>query len=264
MNIQDIIEKRVSVRTFNENRTIPQSDIATLEQAIASVKTPFKGDYKIELKKFDLKGPQSPSTYGTISGASWYLLMGIADNELSALAAGYAMEEVVLKATELGLGTCWMALTFKGSDFAKEAQFDDATPLKIISPVGYAAEKRRFMESITRMSLGSSKRKKMKDLFSEAEFGKEVAEDNVFYKALEMMRLAPSAKNTQPWRALVEGNSIWFYYITKTEAAVLDLGIGLSHFELTMKAEGKTGIWSDAKYAPMHEDYKPMVKYTLQ
>ena len=43
----------------------------------------------------------------------------------------------VLKATELGLRTCWMTLTFKGSEFIKGSEMPADQPLRIISPVGY-------------------------------------------------------------------------------------------------------------------------------
>lgn len=264
MKIEEIIENRVSVRTFDETREPDNKVIEAVRQSISEVSTPFGGDFTIDFKKFDLKGPQAPGTYGTISGAQWYLLMGIKDDDMAALAAGYGMEKVVLKATELGLGTCWMALTFKGSDFKKATEMPADEPLRIISPVGYPAKKRKILESITRMTLKSSKRKPMDELFFEGEFGTPVAEGNRFYKALAMMRLAPSAKNTQPWRALVRGNEVWFYYEAKTEASTLDLGIGLCHFDLTLKEEGFEGEWTKSVDAPEKQGYIPVVKFTLK
>ncbi len=264
MDIKDIIEERVSVRTFDESKVLEPQVIDTLKRAIKSASAPFEGKYSIKLQKFDLKGPQRPSTYGTISGANWYLLMGIHDDDMSALAAGYAMEEVVLKATELGLGTCWMALTFKGSDFAKGTVLPPDEPLRIISPVGYPAKKRKIIESLTRMTMGSAKRKPMNDLFWEGEFGNPLPENNQFYEALAMMRLAPSAKNSQPWRALVQNNEVWFYYEAKTDASILDLGIGLCHFDLTLKANGKNGKWTKSSNAPEKKGYMPVIKFSLE
>lgn len=263
MNIREKIEKRVSVRTFDKSRELSNEVIEEIRRSIATVSAPFDGKYTIDFKKFDLQGPQTPSTYGTISGASWYLLMGIHDDEISALAAGYALEEVVLCATGLGLGTCWMALTFKGSDFTRDSEMPADEPLRIISPVGYPATKRKMLESLTRVTLGSSKRKPMSDLFSEGEFGIPVKDDNKFFEALSMMRLAPSAKNTQPWRALVRGNEVWFYYEQKTDASILDLGIGLCHFDLTLKAKGYKGVWEKSVRAPERKGYIPVVKYIL-
>lgn len=264
MNIKDIIRARKSVRTFDENRSLTASDVEAIENAIKEANSPFGGKYTIEFKKFNLKGPQSPSTYGTISGASWYLLMGIHDDETSALSAGFAMEQVVLKATGLDLGTCWMALTFKGKDFMHDSDMPADQPLRIISPVGFPAKKKRIIESLTRFSLGSANRKPMDDLFSEGSFGQPVSKENPLYEPLEMMRLAPSAKNTQPWRALVQGDSVWFYYVDKSEASLLDLGIGLCHFYLTLKASGGDGTWSKAEDAPERKDYIPVMKFTIK
>ena len=262
MKITDTIKERTSVRTFAD-RQLDKNTVDTLNSSIAQASSPFGGQYTIELKQFDLRGPLSPSTYGTISGASWYLLLGIHDDEASALSAGYAMEQVVLKATELGLGTCWMALTFKGADFMRGSDMPASTPLKIISPVGYPAGRRRMLESITRLSLGSAKRKPMDELFSEGTFGTPVSEGSVYYQPLAMMRLAPSAKNTQPWRALVQGDRVWFYYVDKTEASLLDLGIGLCHFSLTLEHNGHTGTWSEAADAPAYPGWKAVKAFTL-
>lgn len=261
-SIREIIVKRVSVRTYDGSRQLSDEVVEQIRQSIANASAPFGGKFTIDFKKFDLKGPQSPSTYGVVSGASWYLLMGIHDDEISALSAGYAMEKVVLEATGIGLGTCWMALTFKGSDFTKESQMPADEPLRIISPVGYPAAKRKMLESLTRVTLGSSRRKPMDDLFSEGDFGTPVRVDSVFYEALSMMRLAPSAKNTQPWRALVRGNEVWFYYEKKSEASILDLGIGLCHFDLTLKAAGREGTWAKSTDAPQRKGYIPVIKYS--
>lgn len=263
MSITEIIEKRTSVRTYAD-RPVEQSAIDALNASIASASSPFGGEYTIELKKFDLKGPQRPSTYGTISGASWYLLLGIHDDDTSALAAGFAMEQVVLKATELGLGTCWMAMTFKGADFMRGSDMPSSTPLKIISPVGYSAGKRRMLESITRLSVGSAKRKPMAELFADGSFGTPVPEGSTFYRALEMMRLAPSAKNSQPWRALVQGDTVSFYYVDKTDAAILDLGIALCHFDLTLKSEHKHGTWRLTTDLPAHDGWHPVATFTIK
>lgn len=264
IDIQEIIKERVSVRTFDANQPLSVNEIAVLNKVISETVSPFGGKYKIELKKFDFKGPQRPSTYGTVSGASWYILMSISEDDISVLSAGFVMEHVILKATELGLGTCWMGVTFKKSDFFENSGILSEMPLKIISPVGYPAKKRSVRDSMTRLTLNSSKRKPMDFLFWEGEFGKPISETNQFYEALSMMRLAPSAKNKQPWRALVRGNTVYFYYEFKSEASILDLGIGLCHFDLTMKASGKSGVWSKITNSQETKNLIPVVKFILR
>ena len=57
---------------------------------------------------------------------------------------------------------------------------------------------------------------------------------------LEMVRLAPSAVNKQPWRAIVKDNVVHFYLkrskgfekASDLDMQMIDMGIALSHFSL--------------------------------
>ena len=65
-----------------------------------------------------------------------------------------------------------------------------------------------------------------------------------------MARLAPSATNKQPWRAVVDGNTVHFYeYKTLKDSPLgdvqkVDIGIALAHFDLTEKENGHSGQFS--------------------
>lgn len=253
-DIDKIIAERRSVRSFNPNEQMTEKEAAILRAAIADTQSPFGGRVVVELKRFDLEGTFKPSTYGTINGASWYFLMGTDSAEVSQLSLGFKMEQVVLKATSMGLGTCWIAATFKGTTFSKAAGFAEDTPLQVVMPVGYPAEKKSIKEKLMRATLGSAKRKPMADLFI-------VDEQSEYYEPLEMMRLAPSSTNSQPWRAEVVGSEVYFYYVDKSEASILDLGIGLSHFYLAAKERGIDGTLSICREAPVHDKWIPLVKF---
>lgn len=252
--IKKIISERSSVRTFDKQRPLSQQDVETLRDAVSGATTPFGGKISIALKEFAIEGTFKPSTYGTINGASWYFLMGTDSSEEAQLSLGFRMEQVVLKATSMGLGTCWIAATFKGTTFASAADFPEDTPLQIVMPVGYPAQKKSILEKITRAAAGSAKRKPMADLFI-------VGPESKFYEPLEMMRLAPSSTNSQPWRAMVEGGTVYFYYENKSKASILDLGIGLSHFYLSAKENGIEGELSICREAPAHDKWIPLVKF---
>lgn len=243
MNITDIIKMRKSVRSFS-GTPLNAQQIAQINQAIAEAKSPFGGDYVIKLSSVDADQSFKPSTYGVITNAKDFLLMGVGDTEHSALSAGYAMEQVVLKATEMGLGTCWIAATFKKSIFERVAAFPEATPLKIISPIGEPAQKRSFMEKFTRFAVGADNRKPFDKLFFAGNFTTPLSPDNQFGQPLEMMRLAPSSTNSQPWRALVVDNRVDFYYKSRGIVSVLDMGIGLCHFNLSAQAVGLNGTFA--------------------
>ncbi|MDE6276968.1 MAG: nitroreductase family protein, partial [Muribaculaceae bacterium] len=202
MNIIDAMKERRSVRTFDGNGLTP-AQIAKLENAIRESTTPFGGNISIKLRKFNLKEGYKPSTYGMIRGAEDFFLLGIAGDEASALSAGYRFEQVVLRAWELGLGTCWIAATFKGSDFERGTTWPDGEQLKVICPVG-VAEPPALMEKLIRLTMGSKKRLPFNDLFFYKDFKTAIPDDNKFPEALEMMRIAPSSTNSQPGRVLVD------------------------------------------------------------
>ena len=63
---------------------------------------------------------------------------------------------------------------------------------------------------------------------------------------LEMVRLAPSAVNKQPWRVVIADNAAHFYlkrskgfgHETDLDMQKIDMGIALCHFALTAKESG--------------------------
>lgn len=65
------------------------------------------------------------------------------------------------------------------------------------------------------------------------------------FQPLEMVRLAPSAVNKQPWRMIVTEEAVHFYLQRskgfsggKLDMQKMDLGIALCHFELMAKELG--------------------------
>lgn len=261
MNIIEAMKERRSVRTFDGDGLDTQQ-ISELEQAVENSSSPFGGSLTIKLKKFNLKEGYKPSTYGMIKGAEDFFLLGIGSDEESALTAGYRFEQVVLKAWQMGLGSCWIAATFKGSDFDKGITWPEGEELKVICPVG-KAEKPSMKEKLTRLTLGSKNRKPFDDLFFYKDFKTAVPEDNLFREALEMLRVAPSSTNSQPWRALVAGDTVHFYYKPKSPASVLDTGIGICHFHETERFYGHDGDFSKISVAPVPpENWRYLVSYT--
>ena len=261
MDIIQAMKERRSVRSFNE-KPLDKEMIDKLHKIIDESYTLFGGDITIRLKRFDIKGDFKPSTYGVIKGASDYFLMGIGEGEDSDLTAGFQFEQVVLKAWELGLGTCWIAGTYKGSQFDQGEKWPDGESLKIICPVGFP-EKPRFMEKMMRLTIGSNNRKPFSELFFEENFKTPLNPENKFGEALEMLRLAPSSTNSQPWRVLVDGDKVRFYYKPKYPITVIDCGIGICHFYESEKYNGFTGTFEKETSCPLPpDDWKYLISYT--
>lgn len=254
MNAIQAMTERRSVRSF-DGKGLSESQREAMLEAIATSFSPFGSNVTIRLKHFDLKEGYRPSTYGMIKGATDFFLIAMDNDEASAVTAGFMFEQVVLKAWQAGLGTCWIAATFKGSDFDRDEVWPEGQELKIICPVGVPA-RQSFVERIARISVGSNRRKPFDELFFYGYLNHPVPADNRFRQALEMLRLAPSSTNSQPWRAIVVDNCVHFCYLQKSKYSVLDLSIGISHFYLTEHQRGKSGKFFKSPYfsppSPLH------------
>lgn len=261
MDIIQAMKERRSVRSFDPNPLSPET-IAALQNAIDESYTLFGGKVTIRLRQFDIKGDFKPSTYGVIKGASDYFLIGIGSDEASAITAGFQFEQIVLKAWQLGLGTCWIAGTFKGSEFDNSEKWPEGESLKVICPVGVPV-KQRFVEKMMRFAVRSNNRKPFGSLFFEDDFKAPLSPENRFAQSLEMLRVAPSSTNSQPWRVLVSDNKVMFYYKPKSKASVLDCGIGICHFYETERYNGFDGTFAKETEVPTPpDDLKYLISYT--
>lgn len=261
MNIIEAMKQRRSVRTFSGTALTPAQKQA-LDKAVAEAAFPFGGSVSVRLRNFDLKAGYRPGTYGFIKGADTFFLLAMEPDDASALSAGYGFEQVVLKAWQLGLGTCWIAGTFKGSDFNDGQTWPAGLKLKVVCPVGTPATP-SLTEKIARFAVGSKNRKPFDDLFFCGDFSTPVPTSNPFRDALEMLRLAPSSTNSQPWRALVAGSTmVHFYYKPKSALSVLDTGIGICHFHETEKFHGHEGSFSVLEAPVPPHGWKYLVSYT--
>ncbi len=109
----------------------------------------------IRLKEFDLRKGYRPTTYGMLKGARHFFLLASGADGESALSTGFRFEQIVLKAWQMGLGTCWIAATFKGSDFDRDQTWPEGETLRIVCPVGTAAPP-TATERLTRLALRSA------------------------------------------------------------------------------------------------------------
>jgi hypothetical protein len=170
---------------------------------------------------------------------------------------GYCMERVVLFATDLGLGTCWLGGTFNRSAFAARAGLRRGEQMPAVAAVGYVASKPCLIERVIRRGAGSHKRYPWRQLFFRDQFGQplSVEEAGPYATALEMVRLAPSASNKQPWRIIHDG-SAWHFYLQRSpgyrgtarlggvpDLQRADMGIAMCHWELTAREAGLEGRW---------------------
>lgn len=266
--VQQTIKKRNSVRSYEEKKLSIQ-DKEKLMAYADSLTNPFgvKVNFHIIEKDLNSKG-EKLGTYGVIKGATTFLGVSVENIELGLEAAGYEFENLILYATHMGLGTVWLAATFSRDSFMSAMGIKENELFPAISPVGYPATKRSLRESVMRKTMKSDQRKPWKDIFFKDDFSTPLTEKdaNEYAISLEMLRLAPSATNAQPWRVVKKEGVYHFYEThnanTKQEEKLIkkvDLGIGLSHFHQTALENGLNGkfekLAQDNIYIPENTNY---------
>ena len=272
--VAETIQKRHSVRTY-ENKPLMPQDREALLLCMKQLDNPFGvpvHTYIID-QKLNADG-EKLGTYGVIKGASTFLGVSIPDTKLAPLAAGYEFENLILAATHIGLGTVWLAATFNRDSFASAMKIPKDELFLAISPVGYPAAKRSLTETMMRSTMKSSSRKEWQELFYQADFSTPLTKDMAgdFAQPLEMVRLAPSAKNAQPWRVRKEGNVYHFYAhykpgLSKGEETIkqVDVGIALSHFHQTALGLGLNGAFEQVpqEEADLPENLHYMISWRI-
>ncbi|MGL4107551.1 nitroreductase family protein [Clostridium sp. LP20] len=232
-SVKDLIKTRHSVRNYND-LPLSEETIEKIKNFVDSIENPFNKKIKIQLVKNDETTKDIKlGTYGVIKGANYFLVSACENDDLSLTALGYSLEKVILYCTSLGLGTVWLGGTFNKGEFAKAINLKENEILPIVSPVGYEGGKKSIMATL--MGNHNNKRKPFSELFFNGNFETPLDSNDSgeYLESLEMLRLAPSAINKQPWRVLKEDNKLHFYIASTKGLSRIDIGIALCHFHLT-------------------------------
>jgi hypothetical protein len=157
---------------------------------------------------------------------------------------GYTGEAAILEATSLGLGTCWVALTFNARAAKSILKLEKTEKLLCVSPVGYSTDKWSFEEKVYTGFGSNHQRKPLPSMVS----GLPQAQWPDWARtAVEAARLAPSAVNRQPWGFSVQERSITVSVKSRGPefniAMRLDCGIAMLHIELGAMSRRATGNW---------------------
>ncbi len=247
----NIIKSRVSVRTYSD-RLLEEEVKEKILNYIDSLSNPFNVQVKIKILETGKAGDSEKlGTYGVIKGATTYLCAIVKESDLALEALGYQFEKLILYLTSLGLGSCWLGGTFDRSEFRKALKLEEDELLPAISPVGYPAKDRSITDSLFRFVSKGDSRKPWNDLFFNRDFTSPatVSEMAPYDEALEMVRLAPSASNKQPWRIIKKDNGYHFFEYKAAgyskafayDIQRIDMGIAACHFHLYAIEKGLNG-----------------------
>lgn len=239
----NVIGSRVSRRQYDENPIPP--DLMESMRSVCENFRPFPTARTVlipRMSEYYFSG--IIGSYGAVKGAiSCIAFIGDSADPDFQTKLGYTGEGVILEATALSLGTCWVGGFFKRNAIAKAITLTPSEKIMAISPVGFVTKKLSREEKLLYGEVHA--RKPLMDLVR----GFKGPESPPWVKhALEAARLAPSATNRQPWRFTVDAtnSSITISEKGMVELNVsrrLDCGIAMLHLETAALNFGIKGSW---------------------
>ncbi len=256
--VTQIIRQRRSIRSYTD-KPIEEEKKEAVNKFISSNTTgPFGTRSRfifITASAQEKEALKGLITYGMIKNPMGFIIGAVEKAPHNLEDFGNLMEKNILMATDLGLGTCWLGGTFSSSRFAQKIGLKNNEVMPAVTPVGYGVQKISSKDSLVRGASGADNRKEWGSLFFQNNKPLSVEQAGSYAAPLEMVRLAPSANNFQPWRIVKEPNANIFhfylkripglkqFFFMKSDLQLLDIGIAMCHFALAADEEGLKGEW---------------------
>jgi len=223
-DLLDAISHRCSRRKYKP-KALEVSAAETLQDLI----TEYCGKENLKIRLITANGDAFNGfrkSYGMFSGVCNYIaLIGNKTDIIGLEKLGYYGELLVLNATMLGLGTCWVGGTFDRGACPVDLDADESVVCAIT--VGYVEQEMSVKEKLIRWGAHRKSKTEEQMYISDSQI------PDWFKSAVAAVSMAPSAINRQP---------VTFSYIDGTVTAsvnnivgdgyAFDLGIAKLHFEL--------------------------------
>ena len=259
----ETILTRKSVRSY-DGRPIEPETLEKVKAFAAAIEDPLGIPVSFVFLDAKEKGLGSP----VLTGEPLYVAGKVDKVPYAEVAFGFAMEQLLLYAWSMGLGSVWIGGTMKREAFEKAAGVAPGQRMPCVSPLGYPAARRSLRETVMRKGCKADSRLPGEQLFFDGAFDKPLAGKALepWGDVLELVRWAPSAVNRQPWRLVLRDGRFHFYlrhdkgYIGEAvgDMQKIDMGIALCHFVLGAEEKGRTAAVtvSDPDIpAPMGTEY---------
>lgn len=241
MNITQAIETRKSRRTYL-GTPIDTGQISILKSRIEEYNQ--KSGLTI---RFMENGSSAfagiRKSYGMFKGVrSLFILKGPKDDPDLKEKAGYYGELLILEATAMGLGTCWVGGTFDSSGIRKAAEEE----LVCVITVGNVPPEESFKERMIYKAI----HRKSKSI---GEMSEVIGEPPSWLKkGMQAVQKAPSTRNTQKVLFLYKAGVMRASVPDTYKFDYVDLGIAKLHFELA--AGGRFELGNSGRYYPAEKE----------
>lgn len=163
-------------------------------------------------------------------------------NDQAKIVASYYTEKLMGNLNNFNLGSCWLGIHDVNSSVRKEALGEENKNIGYLVALGYARPKNPFIIEDESSRLG------LEELVFKSELGEIIGYPELENRGLDdlfyYVRFAPSTRNSQPWRFVLEKDRVLLYlsYIYD-KVNFMDAGIISYYFEELAKTIGIEGKW---------------------
>lgn len=268
MDYKNLIPKIKSVRDYKEDLVSPQ--------ILDEIKNFYKSERKlIEDIDIEVIVKDRDDVFEQLKGvagykenmieAPHYLIVVSNEGDYYIENTGYICENTMLKAWELGVGSCW--ITFKNGDEIKEKlSIDSEKKITALIALGYDNNKTKIVydnvseynpsrADIKVVEDNTSYRLDVDEVVYIGQWGNNATADDLSNRGLldgfAYARLAPSTLNRQPWRFIIDDGIVVLAlrsdaYVNNYEAKI-DTGIIMLFFESVIDATLLDVEWNIGK-----------------
>ena len=234
-NIKDLILRRKSTRAYS-GKELSLDEFYKIREFLNS--TEYQKGVFGEVR-FELVANKDNSVfgaYGQITGATYYIAAIAKNTKESLVDVGYAFERQILLMEGLDMGTCWLAApSYFGNTSELYTPVKGGETIVAISPIGEKANQQEKTDLQERADYNSNNRLPFDTLFFDMNAGDKVIDEKT-KELLNLVRLAPSALNNQPWRVIMDGDIAHFYVVRRQnlhmnlDFQMMDVGAALYHY----------------------------------
>ena len=286
MKYSALIQNRKSVREFSD-RYVSFEDIEKIKTHYNNHIRRLLPEVETELRLFGLDARavlEGAAGYKQfLVGSPQYMVLLSAKAPGSGENAGYIMEDLILKLTDMGLDSCWM--TFADSEYVKTAlEIDSPLEVAAIAAFGYGMKTTKRLRlnvlSMSNVDVSAQRqyfapKKGVSDLVFLNSWGnREGVEefigfyDDMLWESFYAASLSPSYLNRQPYGFVLRDGRVYLVQVPDAHTGEIDgrlgLGVVLLHFSAVAEQWAGKVSWSfDDKGLDLPEGYRVVASAAL-
>lgn len=249
MTFINLVENRKSVREY-QKKLLGAKEMKSLEKALEEIDVLIKNVHVDFAFIEDGWGKEEilrgrAGYVGNPVLAPHYIALISEEKEGYLLNSSYILEQIVLKAVELDIASCWISVENDAAGLKRDLGIDKPGEIVAMIALGYPKTHIPYTKKSGSSRIG------VEDFVFKGDWGNvpthEELEQMGIEQALHSIRFAPSWANLQPWKLIIDKDQIILAVGGKEVSKkhlMLDAGIMMLYMKKAFSSVGITADWS--------------------